>query len=147
MKSSTFFPALLALVVYGCAKPPPAPAPPPATPFKTIADSKQLMQAIVIPASDGVWGVASEAPTDDAGWLKAENHAIALAESGNLLMIGNRFVDRENWLKYSTALTDTANTALDAIRARDMDKLSAAGDAIYEVCEGCHMQYMPKPAE
>jgi cytochrome c556 len=62
-------------------------------------------------------------------------------------MMGSRVVDRENWLKYSTALVDTSITALEAIRARDMDKISAAGDALYEVCETCHMQYMPKPPE
>jgi hypothetical protein len=146
MKSSMSLVAFLVIAAGGCAREPVA-SPPPPEPFKAVANSKQLMQAIVIPASDGVWGVASEPPKDDAGWLAAENHAIALAESGNLLMIGNRVVDREHWLKYSSSLVDTANTALEGIRARDMDKISAAGDAIYEVCEACHMQYMPKPPE
>lgn len=142
MKSSSALLTLLVLTAYGCAKAPEAPAEPP-MPFKTVADAKQLMNAIVIPASNGVWGVASEPPQDDAAWLAAENHAIALAESGNLLMLGSRVADRENWLKFSAELIDTSISALEAIRARDMDKISEAGDAIYGVCEGCHMQYMP----
>ena len=100
------------------------------------------MQAIIIPASDAVWGVATEQPRDDATWLTVENSALALAESGNLLMMGTRAVDQQNWTKYSRALIDSAALAVDAIRAQDVEAVAAAGDAIYETCEGCHMLYM-----
>jgi hypothetical protein len=137
---------LTLLVTFGCAKEPAAPPAPPPAVFKTTASVKQLMQAIIIPASDAVWGVATEQPRDDATWLTVENSALALAESGNLLMMGTRAVDQQDWTKYSTALIDSAAMAAEAIRAQDVERISAAGDAIYEICEGCHMQYM-KPQE
>lgn len=146
MKSSITIVALAALGTCGCAEEPAAPATPP-DPYTTVASNKQLMQAIVIPASDAIWALPSAPPTDDAGWLAAENKALSLAESGNLLMMGSRAVDHENWTKFSTALIGTATAAVEGIRARDADAISAAGDAIYEVCEGCHLQYLPKPQE
>jgi hypothetical protein len=126
----------------GCAqKTPPQPGPLP-TPFKVVATPKQVMQAIVIPASDAVWKVANEVPKDDAEWLAVENHALALAESANLLMMEGRAVDHDNWMKQSKALLDTALTAAEAAHAKHAEKVADAGNAIYEVCEACHMQYM-----
>lgn len=126
----------------GCAqKAPPVPAPPP-TPFKVVATPKQLMQAIVIPASDAVWKVATEVPKDEAEWLAVENNALALAESANLLMMEGRAVDHEHWMTQSRALLDTAIAAAEAARAKDAEKIIDAGNAVYEVCEACHMRYM-----
>lgn len=81
-------------------------------------------------------------PKDDAQWLAVENNALALAESANLLMMEGRIVDHGNWMKQSKALLDTAITAAEAAHAKDAEKVMDAGNAIYEVCEGCHMQYM-----
>jgi len=133
----------LAGALAGCARePPPAPAAPP---FKVVGTVKQVMLGIVIPTSNIVFGAAGEAPTDDAAWGLVETSAIALAESGNLLMLEGRAKDDGEWRKQAQALIATSETALAAIRAKDADKLTAAGDAIYEVCEGCHKTYMPKP--
>lgn len=135
------------LAVAGCAKaPPPAPPPiAPAAPFKSVATVKQVMQAITIPDSDVVWGVANEAPKDDAAWLKVENSALALAESGNLLMMEGRAVDHEEWMKHASLLIDVATKAATAAHAKDANKLSDIGNDLYTVCENCHMKYM-KPA-
>ena len=127
-----------------CAREAPVPAPQ-APPFKVVGTAKQVMQGIVIPSSNAVFAAAGEAPTDDAGWAAAETNAIALAESGNLLLLPGRAVDEGDWRKHTVALIATSETALAAIRAKDAEKLTAAGDAVYEVCEGCHKVYMPKP--
>lgn len=141
--SSVLVALSIVAALLGCAqKTPPAPLPPP--PFKVVATSKQLMHAIVIPASDAVWAVGNEAPKDDAGWLMVENHALALAESANLLMMEGRAVDHENWMKQSKILLDGAVAAATAAHAKDGDKVLEAGDVIYGACEGCHMQYMSR---
>lgn len=137
---SSGFLVTVVLLAAGCAREGPAASPP--TPFKVVATPKQLMQSIVIPASDAVWKVATEAPKDDAQWLAVENNALALVESANLLMMEGRAVDQENWIKQSQALLETAMTAVDAAHAKDLDQVMDAGNAIYEVCEACHRQYM-----
>lgn len=137
--------ALFALA--GCAKapPPPPPAIPPA-PFKSVATVKQVMQSITIPEADVVWSVPNETPKDDAAWLKVENSALALAESGNLLMMEGRAVDHEEWMKHASLLIDVATKAATAARAKDANQMSDIGDELYTVCENCHMKYMQQAA-
>jgi hypothetical protein len=135
------------LVVVGCAK---APPPPPPTvspaPFKSVATVKQVMQSITIPEADVVWSVPNEAPKDDAAWLQVENSALALAESGNLLMMEGRAVDHEEWMKHSSLLIDVATKAAMAARAKDANKMAEIGDELYTTCENCHLKYMKQAA-
>ena len=120
-----------------------APAQQPA--LKAVGTVKQLMKAIVIPSSDVIFKVAAEEPKNDEQWAAVQNSALALAEAGNLLMIGNRAKDQGDWKKHSQALVDLGAAALKAAEAKDAEAVSKTGDDIYEVCEGCHNKYMEKP--
>src|SRR5262245_19857033 len=75
---------------------------------RTIATNKQVMRAIIIPASDALFKATGEAPKDEAGWAAAQLQALAVAEGANLLMIGNRPVDRAEWMKMARDLVDAA---------------------------------------
>ncbi|HEY8538053.1 MAG TPA: hypothetical protein VIL28_04240 [Steroidobacteraceae bacterium] len=116
-----------------------------APPFKPVATAKQIMQGITIPASNIVFAVAGEAPADDQAWQNVEASALAVAESGNLLLMQPRAVDEQEWRQYALALVDAGARAAEAARAKDVEQTSAAGDAMYEVCEQCHAKYLPKP--
>jgi hypothetical protein len=118
----------------------------PAAPaFKPIASVKQVMQGITIPASNAVFAVAGQAPADDAGWQAVEASAMAVAESGNLLLMSPRAVDEGEWKQYALALVDAGAKAAEAARAKNADQTSTAGDDMYNVCEQCHAKYMKKP--
>ena len=112
--------------------------------LKPVATVKQLMKAIVIPSSDAVFKVAAEEPKNEEQWAAVQNSALALAEAGNLLMIGSRAKDRGEWRKQSQALLDLGSAAFKAAEAKDVDAVSKVSDEIYEVCEGCHNKYMEK---
>jgi cytochrome c556 len=86
--------------------------------------------------------VGAKAPADDMEWEKVAANAAALAESGNLLMIGTRVVDHGDWMKNAQALIATAQEAGQAAQEKNVDKVLAAGDKIYEVCDTCHKKYM-----
>jgi hypothetical protein len=125
-------------------------SPPPAAPsdsFKPVATVKQVMLGITIPASNAVFAVAGEAPKDDAGWQAIEASALAVAESGNLLLMKPRAVDDKEWKQFALALVDAGAKAAEAARAKDADKASTAGDDLYNTCEQCHAKYMPKPQQ
>jgi len=47
-------------------------------------------------------------------------------------------------VKFSRAQVDAAEAAAKAAAARNADQLSAASDALYETCSGCHKVYMAK---
>src|SRR3954469_14134691 len=81
--------ATIALLTAACGSQPP--------PFKPIADTRLLMQSVVDPNADVIWdavktiitaaGTEEIRPRTEAQWTAIRNSAVALAESGNLLMI------------------------------------------------------------
>ena len=148
MRTMQWIVAASTLVLWGCSGAPqpeqPAAAPQPG--FKPVGSVMQIMEAVVIPSSNAIWNVPAEAPKNDEDWAAVRNNALALAESGNLLMIEGRAKDQDAWMRASQALVDAGTTAFHAAEAKDLEAITAAGDAIYNSCEGCHMQYPPTTA-
>ncbi len=124
-------------------------APQPA--FRPVATVKQLMAAAVSPSSEVLFdsvgtvvskdGVEEIAPQSDEEWANVRNHAIILAESGNLLMMDARAKDRGEWMKNAQALIDAGVTALKAAEARSPAALLEAGGHLDAVCDQCHSKY------
>jgi hypothetical protein len=94
-----------------------APAPPP---FKPVADNKLLMQAVIDPNADLVWdsvktivtakGTEDIRPKTEEQWTAVRNAAVALTESGNLLMLVPRAKDGGEWMKRSQELINTGDS-------------------------------------
>jgi hypothetical protein len=124
-------------------------APPP---FKPVADNKLLMQSVVDPSADLVWDAVKTIITRDKTeeirphtteeWLAVRNAAVALTESGNLLMMAPRAKDGDEWMKRSQELINTGEAAIRAADSKDADRLFTVGGDIYEACSNCHRQYM-----
>ena len=111
---------------------------------KTVATVGEIMKIMTIPFSNAVFEAGGEAPKDDKGWEAVRDQAVALAEAGNLLMIGTRVKDRAAWLKFSRAQVDAAEAVAKAAAAKNADQLSTAADTLYETCASCHKVYLPK---
>ena len=109
--------------------------------IRIVASVLELHEALINPASDAVFEASGTPPADDAGWLAARHQALVLAESGNLLMIGSRVRDNDNWMRLSRAMVDGAARAADAAAKKDATALEAATDAITVACEACHRPY------
>jgi hypothetical protein len=107
-----------------------------------VATVKQVMKAMVEPASNAVFAAAGDPPKDEAGWQGAEYQALVLAETANLLIMQGRAVDKGEWVKQAVALREAAQLAAAAARAKDAGKLGTAGDAVYGTCETCHKSYV-----
>ena len=116
-----------------------------------VATVKQIMQGIVDPAATAIFdsvvtsvtvnGIEEKAPKNDAEWMALGNSAAALVESGNLLMIGNRAVDKGDWIVMSRAMVDAAVQALKATEAKSPDAVLAAGEGVNQSCDRCHEKY------
>lgn len=141
------------IVLSGCS----SPAPEPRAPFRAVADNLQLMEWIVDPAADVVWGsvgtIVDEkgttelAPANDEEWNAVRNAAALIAESGNLLMLESRAADQDAWMQFASGLIDAGVLAMKAAEARDVDALFDAGGQIYNVCASCHRQYVDESVE
>jgi hypothetical protein len=116
-----------------------------------VASIKQIMNSIVGPAASVVYkavgttasakGVEEIAPRNDAEWAVVGNSAAALAESGNLMLMGGRVVDNGDWIKIARELVDASKAALKAAEDKSTDGILSAGGAINDTCDNCHEKY------
>jgi hypothetical protein len=127
---------------------------PDALPFKPVANVDQLMDATITPAAEVYWGSVSTIvdkdgihenfPRTDEEWEAVWGAAMTIAESGNLLMMAPRAIDEEDWMKFSAALVDVGLEAAKAAEAKNPELVLERGEQVYNVCTGCHMQYIPE---
>ena len=135
----------------GCEKAPPQQ-------YQPTMDMRQMMNWVLDPAADVLWGSAGAiitkegeqdlSPTTEEGWHYVRNTAALVAEVGNLLKMPGyaRTTEPDGpadpaWLGFSQALTDVGGVARAAAEAQDADALFDAGAALYQVCLGCHQHY------
>ena len=124
----------------------------PESPFRTVATTKQLMNAIVDPAADEIWeavgtvitssGTTELSPSSDDEWATVQNGALALAESGNLLMLPARAGGNQEWIRLSQELIDLSEKTSKAAEARNATAVFDLGAEIYGVCTNCHRQFI-----
>ena len=128
-------------------------APPPEGPTLTpVASVKHIMNGIVQPAASTIYnavsytstleGIQDKRPETEEEWAEVENSAAALVESGNLLLLGSRALDKGEWITMSQAMIDAGMVALKAAQAKDAEGLLASGENINLSCENCHQQYL-----
>ena len=111
-------------------------------------------------------GTEENAPKTDEDWAKVRHGAISLIEASNLLMIPGRHVARPHeksetpgvelepaemevmiqkdpmaWRMRAKALHDAGVATLQAIEAKDPQKVFELGEQIEMACENCHKQY------
>jgi hypothetical protein len=125
------------------------PTPPP---FKPVADTKLLMQAVVDPNADLIWdavkvimtkeGDENIRPKTDEQWIAVRNAAISVAESGNLLMMVPRAKDGGEWMQRAQEMIAAGEEAIKAAEAKNADKLFTVGGDLYDSCSNCHRKYL-----
>ena len=159
MKTRLAWVPLCAILSFGCSGEPPSPAAPAVAPppFSTSLTTQQLMGWIIDPTADVIWnsvgttisekGTEEHQPRTDEEWATMRNAAAVLIESGNLLMLDKRPVDKEQWMAGARGMSDAAAKVMEAAEAKDVEAYFDAGGALYEACVACHSKYVIAPAE
>jgi hypothetical protein len=116
-----------------------------------VASVKQIMNGIVGPAANRIFGAVGtvisdkgtveKAPRTDGEWEAVGNDAAALIESGNLILMNGRAIDRGDWVRMSQAMIDAGKVVLRAAQAKNPDKVFESGEAVNESCDNCHQKY------
>jgi len=116
-----------------------------------VASVKQIMNGIVMPDAYVIYeavgtkssakGIEEIAPQNDEEWAKIANAAAAIVESGNLLLMGNRVLDKGDWIKMTHEFMEQGKLALKAAEAKDKDGIVAAGGDLNTTCDKCHAKY------
>ena len=116
-----------------------------------VASIKQIMNGIVNPNAYVIYnavgtkssakGVEEIAPQNDEEWAAVGNGAAAVVEAGNLLLMGDRAVDKGDWVKMTGEYMDAGKAALKAAEAKDKDGIVSAGGDLNTTCDNCHARY------
>ena len=107
----------------------------------------ELMTVTVTPASDTLWGV--EDPQTNDEWQVLDGAAVEIIQAFEQAKLGgagpndSNWVSEPKWQAYADEEIIAGQAARDAIAARDLDALLAAGDLLYPPCEACHIDYNP----
>ena len=135
-----------ALLITGCAA-----EAPPGPPLDMRHNTRDLMAGMIDASADALWdsvGTVWDAngehywePETEEEWLAVTGAAMTLIESGNLLMLGTRARDTDQWFRYSQELIDAGAVALEAAEARDADRIFDSGEIVYNACNACHNLY------
>jgi len=116
-----------------------------------VATVKQIMKGIVGPAANRVFdsvqvsvtikGTEEKVPQTEEEWEAIGNDAAALIESGNLIMMGGRAVDKGDWMKMAHAMIDASQVVMRAAQAKSPDQILESGEALNASCDNCHTKY------
>jgi len=107
------------------------------------ATLEQLMLDLIYPASnDLLLTIFRGGPKDEGEWAAARRSALALAESGNLLLTRSRS-PQADWMKDTKLLVDAGAAAYKASQARDTKALADVAEPLDRSCTTCHRQFRP----
>jgi hypothetical protein len=112
-------------------------------------DRNAVMVALVDHASEPIWLDAYNPPTTDAGWREAEHHAYQAAISGKTIQLAGTgpndadWVADSEWIRMADEMSNAGMDALSAVKARNIDQLTAAGDRLVASCNACHVAFKP----
>jgi hypothetical protein len=81
-------------------------------------------------------------PVTDEEWTNVRNAAVAVAETGNLLMVAPRAGD-QGWMNAAAGMIAQGERMLNAIDRRNTKDIFDVGSDLYDSCVTCHMHYMP----
>ncbi len=116
----------------------------------------EVMVAAVDHAAHEIWNapVEERSPKTEKDWTELEHHAIQLVASSRTVLLAGTgkgdatWIKSPDWIKDAQALTDASTAALNGVRSKDMNAISAAGDRLVMACEDCHKTFKPEiPSE
>jgi hypothetical protein len=104
---------------------------------------KQLMLDLIHPASNEILLTVNRGgPSDDKEWTSVRRSALALAESGSLLITQGPTASAA-WADNARLLAEAGMDAWKAAQAKDTKALTAVTSRIDAACTSCHRQFRP----
>ena len=113
--------------------------------YQPVATAKHIMAGIQKPAMDGLMAMnKAGGPKDEKEWELAQARAAALAETAQLLLMGERPKDQDVWVKSCQRLQTAASDSIKAAGDKNLQAWSASLNAIGGACRSCHNVHRKK---
>ncbi len=107
--------------------------------YTGVATPKQIMAGVQKPAMDSLAAMnKAGGPKDDKEWEVAQQGAAVLAETAQLLLMGERPKDQDVWVKSSQRLHTAAVGSTKAAEAKDLKTWQASIGQMGGACRSCH---------
>lgn len=124
-----------------------APAPPPAAKAAPARPptTKELMLDLILPASDALFYVAREEPTNVTEWNRVQVQALALQQAAIALTTPGQAWggNSDQWKADAKLLLDVALKAYRGAKDRNLEAITDLNAELYESCQSCHEHYRP----
>jgi len=113
--------------------------------YHGVASTKQIMAGVQKPAMDDISAMMKAGgPKDDKQWAQAQQDAALLAETAQLILMGERPKDQDLWLKSSAKLNEAASAAAKAAESKDLEAFKASVGSMGQACRSCHNVHRKK---
>ena len=152
MRNRAWLAPFVFLLSVSCSSPAPSNAPA-LPPFDTTVSVADLMENVMDPPADVIWGSVGtimtkegtfeKVPATDDEWNQVKASAITLVETGNLLMIPARSGGDAEWVKLAQAMIEQSKRVIKAAEAHDKDATFNVGADLYDSCVNCHKRFDP----
>ncbi len=121
------------------------------TPFLPLSISiNALMVAMVDDVAHDIWeGGNKGAALSGREWQVIDEHALQLQAAATLVSLGGTgqadrgWVTSPGWQDWARKLRESGVAVKRAVDTKNQMALRSAGDALVDVCEGCHKQFKP----
>ena len=117
--------------------------------FRLPISINEVMASLINHSADPIWLASWNNPQTENDWRELEHLSRQLQVGGALLTIpgtgpvDQMWTNRQDWQRYSMALSESAGRAVNAARTKDVELIKRAGDEIVDICEGCHIDFKP----
>ena len=106
------------------------------------------MAGVVKPSMDSLAAMGKAGgPKDDKEWELAEQQAAMMAETAQLLMMGDRPKDQDVWVKSAAKLQSSATEAAKAAHDKNAEAWKTSMASVGGSCRSCHNVHRPKKAQ
>ena len=121
------------------------------TPFLPLSISiNALMVGMVDDVAHDIWEGGNKGATlTGLEWLVLNEHALQLQAAATLVSLGGTgqadrgWVTSPAWQDWARKMRDAGATVKRAVDTKNQMALRSGGDALVDVCEGCHKQFKP----
>src|SRR5438132_1051558 len=114
-------------------------APQPAPRLEPVAETRLIMEGMLMPNYRGLERILKQAPADNDGWVFARGQALLIAEGGNLLLLRPPHnAGAAVWQDRAAELRATAAKLARAAAERDYARCRLGLHEVAGVCNRCH---------
>jgi hypothetical protein len=112
---------------------------------------RAYMMATVAEATQPIWNDSYADKMSDQEWDKVKKAAADLVATmptiakGGITPAEQKRAKSPVWQDWTKKMGEQVTLARAGADAKDQMKLAMAGDALLEICEGCHMVFDPSP--